>query len=97
MIKIDEENRRIIITNEKTRDINIINEFDKIEKVFLLGTEDKYECELVLLEVPIYDENTKEKTDKVETKAFARRVGQNYMNWLETLNETDFILNNQAI
>lgn len=93
MIQVDKENRQIIVTNERTRNINIIKEFEKIQKVFLLGTEEIYECELVLLEVKLYDEKTRQEIGK-ETRAFARRIGQNYTNWLETLNETDFILNN---
>ena len=92
MIQIDKPNRQIIVTNDRTRDRKIIKEFEKIKKVFLENTQDVYECELVLLDVPIYEENTREETGQVETKAFARRFGEGYENWLENLNEKDFIL-----
>lgn len=64
---IDKENRRVIIGNVKSRSAIVINEFDKLEKKFLEGTIDRYDCELVLLDI--------EEEDKtVQTKAFARRI-----------------------
>ncbi|MGL5646955.1 MAG: hypothetical protein ACRDDY_03810 [Clostridium sp.] len=70
---IDEKNRRVVIGNVKSRSAIVINEFDKLEKNFLATTKDKYECELVLLEVEVRDEN--DEITGAETKAFARRVG----------------------
>lgn len=96
MIKIDKNNRQIIITHDRTKDVRIIKEFEKIEKVFLDGTEDIYECELILLEVPVQDDSTlfhnSQIEPKLETKAFARRIGVGFENWLEDINETDFVL-----
>lgn len=97
MIKIDKENRQIIITHDKSKDIKIIKEFEKIEKVFLNGTKDKYECELVLLDIPVQSEKERFPTIstddlKLETKAFARRIGVGFENWLETINEKDFVI-----
>lgn len=89
MFRIDILKRQVIIMNDLgTRDVKIINEFDRIQKKFLPNTVDKYECELVLLEVPTYNAELVE-TGK-ETKAFARRVG--YENWLMKFNEEDYIL-----
>ncbi|MGL4424965.1 MAG: hypothetical protein ACRC0F_10345 [Cetobacterium sp.] len=75
---IDKVKRQIVIES-KTRDITIINEFDKLEKKFLPNTADKYECELVIVDVAVTNEQM-EKTGEVETKAFARRIG--YSEWL---------------
>ena len=88
MYTIDLKNRRVIIET-KARGTITINEFDRIHRVFLDGTHDKYECELVLLEVPVMNEN-QEDTGKKETKAFARRIGQ--PNWLMEFNETEYVL-----
>ncbi len=88
MYTIDLENRRIIITNEKTRNVQYINEFDRLERKFLPNTQDTYECELVLLEVDVYDDNF-EVIGK-ETKAFARRVGNT--NWLMEFVEEEYNL-----
>ncbi|MGL4426000.1 MAG: hypothetical protein ACRCZ0_08515 [Cetobacterium sp.] len=74
MYTIDLKNRRIIL--EKTEwgiEDSVINEFDKLEKSFLPNTADKYECELVLVDVDILDE--KQEVIGKETKAFARRIG----------------------
>jgi hypothetical protein len=61
---IDKLNRRIILEKATLNETdNIINEFDRLDKFFLEGTEDRYECELVLIDV------------EGELKAFARRVG----------------------
>ena len=93
MYTIDKENRRIIIkTHEEFSSFStekVINEFDKLERKFLDGTQDKYECELVILDVDIKDMETGKKTG-TETKAFARRVGQ--PNWLMEFNETKYVL-----
>lgn len=91
MYTIDKENRRIIITPEITTTYSqkIINEFDKLKRIFLDGTVDQYECELVILDVDIKDMETGKKTG-TETKAFARRVGQ--PNWLMEFNETEYVL-----
>ena len=86
MYTIDLKNRRVIIET-KSRGTITINEFDRLNRVFLDGTHDKYECELVLLEVPVMNENN-EDTGKKETKAFARRVGNE--DWLMIFNETEF-------
>lgn len=88
MYTIDLKNRRIIITDEKTRSQTIINEFDKLERKFLPNTQDTYDCELLLLEVDVYDDNF-EVMEK-ETKAFARRVGNT--NWLMEFVEEEYNL-----
>ncbi|MGL5100803.1 MAG: hypothetical protein ACRC6B_12380 [Fusobacteriaceae bacterium] len=82
---IDLENRRVIL-DATTFDLEptVINEFDKLEKFFLPNTEDTYECELVLQEVDIYDDE--QNVVGKETKAFARRVGNEL--WLMEF-ETD--------
>lgn len=91
MYTIDKENRRIIITLEGTSTYSqkIVNEFDKLKRKFLDGTQDKYECELVIMDVEVKDMETGKKTG-TETKAFARRVGQ--PNWLMEFNETEYVL-----
>lgn len=86
MYTIDLKNRRIVIET-KSKGTVTINEFDKLDRVFLSGTYDKYECELVLLEVPIFNEENID-TGKKETKAFARRIGND--NWVMIFNETEF-------
>lgn len=93
MYTIDKENRRIII--KTTKDMSTfmttkyINEFDKLERKFLDGTQDKYECELVIMDVEIKDIQTGKVTG-TETKAFARRIGQ--PNWLMEFNEIEYVL-----
>lgn len=91
MYTIDKENRRIIITPEGTSTYSqkVVNEFDKLERIFLEGTQDKYECELVIMDVEVKDMETGKKTG-TETKAFARRIGQ--PNWLMEFNETEYVL-----
>lgn len=91
MYTIDKVNRRIIITPEGTSTYSqkVVNEFDKLERIFLDGTQDKYECELVIMDVEIKDMETGKKTG-TETKAFARRIGQ--PNWLMEFNETEYVL-----
>lgn len=91
MYTIDKENRRIIITPDKqtTYSQKVVNEFDKLERIFLEGTHDKYECELVIMDVEVKDMETGKKTG-TETKAFARRIGQ--PNWLMEFEETEYVL-----
>lgn len=91
MYTIDKENRRIIITPEKstTYSQKVVNEFDKLERIFLEGTQDKYECELVIIDVEVKDMETG-KVIGTETKAFARRLGE--PNWLMEFAETEYVL-----
>lgn len=88
MYTIDEKNRRIIISGDKRENI-VINEFDRLTRKFLPNTQDKYECELVLLEVPKND-IVNEDNNETEIKAFARRIGS--QNWLIEFNESEFII-----
>lgn len=101
MYIIDKDKRRIVISKEPMtlqegftqipKDSIVINEFDKINRVFIPGTEDIYECELVLIDVEIRDENNPEvHTGKYETKAFAKRIG--YDSWLMEFNESEYKL-----
>lgn len=81
---IDLENRRVVVdatTLQNKSNPIIINEFDKLTKNFLPNTQDKYECELVLLEVE--NEN-----GELETKAFTRRIG--YEGWIMEFNFEDY-------
>ena len=90
MYQIDEKNRAIYIYNtEKTTPI-IIKEYDRLQKKFEEGTTDKYECELILLEVELRDLITQEKTGEKEIRAFARRI--NYPQWLMEFDENEYIL-----
>lgn len=77
---IDLENRRVmpVATALNLGELKIINEFDILEKKFLPNTEDEYQCELVLLDVGIHDDNMN--IIGIETKAFARRLG--FDDWL---------------
>lgn len=68
--RIDEVKRQVIVTIG-AKEI-ILNELDTLNKIFMEGTAEKYECELVLQSVEINDEN-EEKTGITELKAFARR------------------------
>lgn len=103
MYIIDKDKRRIVISKEPMtleegtgfyqipKEHIIVNEFDKINRNFIPGTQDTYECELVLLDVEIRDENNPEvHTGKYETKAFAKRIG--YDNWLMEFNESEYKL-----
>lgn len=90
---IDKENKRVIIVKDSVNllsveisEDNVINEFDKIYKTFLEGTKDIYECELILVDVDIKDEN--QETVRVETKAFARRIGRS--EWLMEFNLDEY-------
>lgn len=66
----------------------VLNEFDKIGRKFLPNTQDTYDCEIILLEVDIYNDNF-EVTGK-EIKAFARRIGN--ANWLMEFVEEEYNL-----
>lgn len=84
---IDKESSRVIIGDERQKMTTItINEFEKINKTFIEGTIDKYECELVLLDVDVKDEH--DNVINTETKAFARRIG--YSNWLMEFNTSEY-------
>ncbi|MGL5716751.1 MAG: hypothetical protein ACRCX2_27295 [Paraclostridium sp.] len=86
---IDKENRRIILeATTLNLEQNIINEFDLLEKSFLEGTEDKYDCELVLLDVEVHDDEMN--VVGVETKAFARRKGNEQ--WLMEFDAEEYKL-----
>lgn len=90
---IDAENRSVIIPSLKRGGENtVINEYDTLLKKFLENTEDKYDCELVLIEVDIYDENNLENRESIgkELKAFARR--KRYDNWLMEFNLEEYIV-----
>lgn len=92
MFQIDEAKRRIIINSDtsmyKTEPI-IVNEFDKLKRKFLPGTEDIFECELVLLEVDKQDPVTGKKIEGKELKAYARRVDKPY--WLMLFDENEYV------
>lgn len=93
MFRIDTKKRQLIITdNIQKTVIKGINEFDKIKKRFLPNTDEKYECELVLLDVEVGED---EKTKKKITKAFAKRI--DYDNWLMEFNETDYIFKDEEL
>lgn len=82
---IDKLNRTVTVQS-KTKNIIVINEFDKLDKRFIDGTQDKYDCELILLEVEIYDE--KMNIIGNETKAFARRIG--FSEWIMDFDTEDY-------
>lgn len=88
MYTIDLENRQVIINAKVSVNKTIIKEFDKINRKFLQGTSDTYECILVLKEVPKYDENFNE--IGVEVKAFAQRVDN--PSWLMEFNIDEYDL-----
>lgn len=90
MYQIDEKNRAIYIYNTERTTPIIIKEYDRLQKNFDEMTEDKYECELVLLDVEFRDEVTHEKTGEKEIRAFARRIG--YPQWLMAFDENEYIL-----
>ena len=71
---INKEKRQVVITT-KAKNTVVLNENDKLERIFLPGTQDKYECILVLLEVPVYTEDGIE-TEERRLEAFAQRVGR---------------------
>lgn len=90
MYVIDEKERKIIITNERTRNVIEIKENEELKRIFLEGTEDKYRCFLKLMEVDVIDENTHEPTGEKITKAFA--VRENEPSWLMEFSEEEYIL-----
>lgn len=90
MYVIDEKERKIIITNERTRNVIEIKENEELKRIFLEGTEDKYRCFLKLMEVDVIDENTHESTGEKITKAFA--VRENEPSWLMEFTEEEYIL-----
>ncbi|MGL5099563.1 MAG: hypothetical protein ACRC6B_05950, partial [Fusobacteriaceae bacterium] len=59
--RIDEVKRQVILVQEAPRNSEVIlNELDVLNRKFLEGTKDEYECELVLQDVEVADE-TEEK------------------------------------
>lgn len=90
MFVIDKENRKIIITDDVTRNVVEIREGENLNRKFLEGTEDKYQCVLKIMDVDIINPETQEKTGEKETKAFAQRVGN--PNWLIEFVEEEFII-----
>lgn len=92
MFTIDLENRQVIIVNtskKRSAEDIIIKEFDKIERKFLPGTAEKYETELVLLEIDIND-GEGNPTGEKETKAFARRTDNH--DWILEFVVEEFII-----
>ena len=88
MFKIDKENRKIIITDEVSRKVIEIREGEALNRKFLEGTEDKYNCILKLIDVDIVNPETQEKTGEKETKAFAQR--ENNEGWLMEFVEDEY-------
>ncbi|MEG0069731.1 MAG: hypothetical protein RR191_05635 [Cetobacterium sp.] len=73
--RIDEAKRQVIVISGAAKAGEIVlNELDPLERKFLEGTNEKYECELVLQDVALIDDNG-DKTGVTELKAFARRKG----------------------
>lgn len=90
MFVIDKENRKIIITDDKTRAVVEIKEGESLNRKFLEGTEDKYNCILKLIDVDIVNPETQEKTGEKETKAFAQRVDN--PNWVMEFVEEEYTI-----
>lgn len=98
MVTIDAEERKIIITRTaKTKgraktaeeqEVIEIREGETLERIFLPGTQETYDCELILLEVDIIDPKTQEKTGEKEIKAFAQR--KDHTGWLMEFVETEY-------
>lgn len=97
MVTIDAMERKIIITRkaklnklttEEKEETIEIREGETLERIFLPGTQDTYDCELVLLEVDIIDHKTQEKTGEKEIKAFVQRKGQ--VGWLMEFVEDEY-------
>ena len=98
MVIIDEKKRKIVITRTvkaksrtktmEEQEVIEIREGDSLERIFLPGTQDVYECELVLLEVDVIDPKTQEKTGEKELKAFAQR--KDHAGWLMEFVETEY-------
>lgn len=87
MYTINKEKRQVVVTTKERKTITL-NEFDVLHRIFLDKTEDKYDCDLVLLEVPVHDEDGRKTTD-TETKAFARRLDDK--NWIMIFDDTEFM------
>lgn len=90
MFVIDEKERKIIITDERTRKVTEIKEGENLERKFLDGTQDKYDCILKLINVDIIDPETQEPTGETEIKAFGQRVGN--PSWLMEFVEKEYII-----
>lgn len=89
MFIINKDKRQIIITKEdNTKSTIVINENDSLNRKFLDGTQDKYQCILKLIDVDILNPETGEKTGEKETKAFAQKVGN--PNWLMEFVEEEY-------
>ena len=78
--RIDEAKRQVIVVIGvgKAGEI-VLNELDPLNRKFLEGTGDKYECELVLQDVELTNE-AGEKTGITGLKAFSKRKGAE--NWM---------------
>lgn len=90
MFVIDVKERKIIVTNDKTRAVVEIREGEPLNRKFLDGTQDKYNCVLKLIDVDIVNPETQEKTGKKETKAFAQRVDNPH--WVMEFVEEEYII-----
>lgn len=98
MVIIDAEERKIVITRTvkaksrtktmEEQEVIEIREGETLERIFLPGTQDVYECELVLLEVDVINPQTQEKTGEKELKAFAQRKDR--ADWLIEFVETEY-------
>lgn len=89
--------RTVTVTSDKrtkdtlTEEVTL-REHDIVSPIFLPGTEDTFECELLLLDVSTTDPMTMEVTG-TETKAFLKRVG--FDNWLMDFDPNQVVLTNQ--
>ncbi|MGL4998933.1 MAG: hypothetical protein ACRC5T_08215 [Cetobacterium sp.] len=84
---LDVEKRNVTINSNLTKDAIVVKEYESLNRKFLTGTADKYECELVLLEVEKMNE-LDEKTGIFETKAFSRKKGN--AGWLMEFEPNDY-------
>lgn len=84
MFKLKKEEKEIEI--KKGNKVFKFKEGDRIKRKFLKGTQDKYDCIVVFMEVEVMDTKTMEKTGEKELKAFAQRVGE--PNWIMPLDES---------
>lgn len=90
MFVIDIKERKIIITNNVSKEVIEIKEGETLKRKFLDGTQDKYDCVLKLLEVDIVNSETQEKTGEKELKAFGQR--KDNPSWLMEFNEEEYII-----
>lgn len=90
MFVIDAKERKIIITNNISREVTEIREGESLKRKFLEGTQDKYECVLKLEEVDIVNPETQEKTGKKELRAFGQRVDNPH--WLMEFVEEEYTI-----